>query len=152
MIRPSIITPSTVRHTEPTPPKMLVPPSATPAIAVRAMAWLVGSPGEPCAESRVVEQPREPGREAGDDEGRDHDPVDLEPGQPRGVAVPADPVDVAAEDGSRKDDLEHDRDDDEDDHRVLHAAELVLAEERPDVRVALRAAGPGPRRRSPARR
>src|SRR5215468_9359478 len=56
-------------------------------------------------ESRVVEEPRDPGREAGDDERRDHDPVDLEPGQPRRVAIPAGPVDVSAEDGPSEDDL-----------------------------------------------
>jgi hypothetical protein len=36
VIMPSISTPRTVRQTEPTPPKMLVPPSATPAIASSA--------------------------------------------------------------------------------------------------------------------
>ena len=46
--------PSTVRHTAPTPPKMLVPPSATPAIAVRAMAWLVGSPGDPTSQALAL--------------------------------------------------------------------------------------------------
>ena len=33
---PRISTPRTVRQTEPTPPKMLLPPSATPAIASSA--------------------------------------------------------------------------------------------------------------------
>lgn len=36
VIMASISTPMTVRHTEPTPPKMLLPPSATPAIASSA--------------------------------------------------------------------------------------------------------------------
>ena len=119
----------TVRQTAPTPPKMLVPPSATPAIASSGEvpprpAWPIPAGG------RGVDQAGEPAGGAGDDEGEDDGPVDLQARQPGGVAVAADAVEVAAEDGVGQHELQDDGDDEEDDHGVLDAADLVLPDER----------------------
>ena len=74
----------------------------------------VASPGRSrrsLTRGRSVEQPARPARDAGDDERDDDDAVDLEAGQPGRVAVAADAVEVAAEDGVGEHELDHDRDD-----------------------------------------
>ena len=123
----------TVRQTAPMPPKMLVPPSATPAIASSARFCPRTFEADPWPVVEASIRPASPQAAPVSDEGDDDDAVDLQARQARGVAVPADAVEVPAEDGVGEHELQHDGDDQEDEIRVLDAADRALADEGEDV-------------------
>ena len=77
------------------------------------------------AEPRGEHDAADAGHEAADHEDGDAHTVDVDPGPPRRLGVPAHRVDVAAEARSRGDERPEDQEDDEDQDRVGHAAILV---------------------------
>src|SRR5262249_181568 len=97
-------TPSTVRQTAPRPPRMLVPPTTTPAIAAQTTSPRrhrgADERGEPVAgDSRAGERDQDraggAAREAAEGERRDAQHANVDPREPRRLGVAADRVDPA---------------------------------------------------------